>query len=104
LGGIAAQLGGQAWMARYGRDVELESDAYGMDYMKRAGYDPLGAAELQETFVKLNASRQQDFLSCLFASHPPSQERVNRNREKAAQLGAGGLRNRDVYQRRIAQL
>lgn len=104
LGGIAAQLGGQAWMARYGRDDELESDAYGMDYMKRAGYDPLGAVELQETFVKLNASRQQDFLSGLFASHPPSQERVNRNREKAAQLGAGGLRNRDVYQRRIAQL
>jgi len=60
--------------------------------------------ELQETFVKLNASRQQDFISGLFASHPPSQERVNRNRQKVAALGAGGLRNRDVYQQRIAQL
>lgn len=104
LGGIAAQLGSQAWMARYGRDAERDSDIYGMDYMVRAGYDPQAAVELQETFVKLNASRQQDFISGLFASHPPSQERVNRNREKVATLAKGGIRNRDVYQQRIAQL
>src|SRR5690606_36334449 len=104
LGGVAAQLGSAAWMTRYGRDDELESDAYGMDYMSRAGYDPYAAVELQETFVKLNSNRQQDFISGLFASHPPSQERVNRNREKAAALGTGGIRNRDVYQKKIAQL
>ncbi|MGD9659876.1 MAG: M48 family metalloprotease [Porticoccaceae bacterium] len=104
LGGVAAQLGSAAWMARYGRDDELESDAYGMVYMSRAGYDPYAAVELQETFVKLNSSRQQDFISGLFASHPPSQERVNRNREKAAALGQGGIRNRDLYQKKIAQL
>jgi len=104
LGGMAAQLGSQAWMARYGRDAERDSDVYGMDYMVRAGYDPQAAVELQETFVKLNANRQQDFISGLFASHPPSQERVNRNREKAATLPKGGIRNRDVYQQRIAQL
>jgi len=104
LGGVAAQLGSAAWMARYGRDDELESDAYGMIYMSRAGYDPAAAVELQETFVRLNASRQQDFISGLFASHPPSQERVNRNRAKAGELPKGGVRNRDVYQQRIAQL
>ncbi|MCK9563782.1 MAG: M48 family metalloprotease, partial [Bacteroidales bacterium] len=102
--GSAAQLGAQAWMARYGRDDELESDAYGMEYMSRAGYDPLGAVELQETFVRLSAERQEDFLSGLFASHPPSRERVNRNQTKAASLPSGGLRNRDLYQQRIAQL
>ena len=102
--GSAAQLGAQAWMARYGRDDELESDAYGMEYMSRAGYDPLGAVELQETFVRLSADRREDFLSGLFASHPPSRERVNRNRAKAATLPPGGLRNRDEYQQRIAQL
>lgn len=104
LGGVAAQLGSAAWMARYGREDELESDAYGMDYMRRAGYDPEAAVELQETFVKLNSAHQQDFISGLFASHPPSQERVNRNREKAAALGKGGARNRDIYQKKIAQL
>jgi predicted Zn-dependent protease len=104
LGGVAAQLGSAAWMSKYGRDDELQSDEYGMEYMKRAGYDPQAAVELQETFVKLNSGRQQDFVSGLFASHPPSQERVNRNRERAAALGAGGTRNRDLYQRKIAQL
>lgn len=103
LGGVA-QLGAQAWMARYGRDDELESDAYGMEYMSRAGYDPMGAVELQETFVRLSADRDESFLSGLFASHPPSRERVNRNRAKAATLPPGGMRNRDVYQQRIAQL
>lgn len=104
LGGVAAQLGSAAWMAKYGRDDELESDAYGMEYMKRAGYDIQAAVELQQTFVKLNSGRQQDFVSGLFASHPPSQERVNKNREKAQAMGPGGVRNRDVYQRKIAQL
>ena len=102
--GSAAQLGAQAWMARYGRDDELESDAYGMEYMSRAGYDPRGAVELQEAFVRLSADRKEDFLSGLFASHPPSRERVNRNRAKAATLPPGGLRNRDLYQQRITQI
>jgi len=102
--GSVAQLGAAAWMARYGREDELESDQYGMDYMVRAGYDPEAAVELQETFVRLFNDRQQDFLSGLFASHPPSAERVERNREKARSLPRGGLRNRDLYQRRIAQL
>lgn len=104
LGGVAAQLGSAAWMSRYGREDELESDNYGMLYMSRAGYDPQAAVELQETFVRLSNNRQPDFISGLFASHPPSQERVNRNRAKVSELPKGGLRNRDIYQRKIAQL
>ncbi|MGB2002812.1 MAG: M48 family metalloprotease, partial [Porticoccaceae bacterium] len=50
----ASQLGAAAWMAKYGRDDELESDYYGMDYMARAGYEPQAAVELQRTFVKLS--------------------------------------------------
>lgn len=40
LGGTAAQLGAAAWMAKYSRGAELEADAYGMEYLARAGYDP----------------------------------------------------------------
>ncbi len=106
LGGAGtqiAQMGAAAWMARYGREDELESDNYGMEYMSRAGYDPSGAVKLQETFVKLSQGRQQDFISGLFASHPPSQERVNANRAKAATLPKGTI-NRDIFQRKIKQL
>jgi len=104
LGGMAAQLGSTAWMASYGRDAELESDAYGMEYMVRAGYDPRGAVKLQETFVKLSKGPQSDFLSALFASHPPSQARVNANKEKVKTYPPGGITNRALFQKKIARL
>lgn len=103
LGSTAAQLGAAAWMARYGREDELESDNYGMEYMARAGYDPSGAVELQRTFVKLSEGRQQDFLSGLFASHPPSRTRVDANIAKARTLPKGNT-FRDRYQQKIARL
>lgn len=103
LANTAIQLGAAAWMARYGRSAELESDAYGMEYMAKAGYDPHGAVKLQQTFVKLSEGRKTDFISGLFASHPPSQDRVAANLEKAKTLPKGALYT-ERYQRKIAQL
>ena len=99
----ASQLGTAAWMAKYGRDDELESDYYGMEYMARAGYEPQGAVELQRTFVKLSEGKQADFISGLFASHPPSAKRVQANIAKAKTLPSGA-RYRDRYQAAIAPL
>ncbi len=90
---ILAQVG----LAKYGRDAELESDLYGMQYMSKAGYDPQGAVELQQTFVRLSEGRRTDWLSGLFASHPPSQERVLANRATAATLPPGGNRGAEAY-------
>lgn len=101
---MGSKIGSAAWMASYGRDDELESDEFGMSYMSAAGYDPLAAVELQETFVRLSEGRSSDFISGLFASHPPSQQRVDANIQHAANLPAGGVRNRDAYQRAIAQI
>ena len=101
--GLASQLGAATWMAKYGRNDELESDFYGMDYMAKAGYAPQGAVELQQTFVKLSEGKQTDFLSGLFASHPPSSQRVEANRTKATTLPEG-KRYRQRYQSAIAQL
>lgn len=88
----------QAGLARYGRKAELQSDAYGMQYMSKAGYDPNGAVDLQETFVRLSEGRQTDWLSGLFASHPPSQERVRANIATATSLPDGGTRGEREYQ------
>ncbi len=93
--GMAAQL----VTMKYGRDAELESDFYGMQYMSKAGYDPRGAISLQETFVRLSDGRRTDWLSGLFASHPPSQERVNTNIATAASLPAGGKSGEQEFQR-----
>ncbi|MDX1451096.1 MAG: M48 family metalloprotease, partial [Oleiphilaceae bacterium] len=77
IGGAA--LGAQLITAKYGRDHELESDRYGMEYMVKAGYNPMGAVELQRVFVQLAQGRKSSWLEGLFASHPPSQERVEQN-------------------------
>lgn len=102
LGGaqVAAQLVNQ----KYGRDAEREADLYGMRYMARAGYDPQAAVSLQETFVRLSEGRQENWLAGLFASHPPSQERVESNRETARALSAGGELGEERYQAKMAPL
>lgn len=94
----AGIVGAQLISQKYSRDAELEADRYGIRYLHAAGYDPAAAVSLQETFVRLSEGRQQDWLTGLFASHPPSQERVQRNRELAAQLGTTGRLNREQYQ------
>jgi len=88
----------QASLAKYGRGAELESDRYGMQYMSAAGYDPQGAVDLQETFVRLSEGRDADWLSGLFASHPPSRERVQANIDTAKSLPQGGVRGEREYQ------
>lgn len=100
----AAAVGAQLISQRYSREAELESDRYGMEYMARAGYDPTAAVDLQRTFVRLSEGRSQDWLSGLFASHPPSQARVEANLSTAQELGASGEMGRDRYQTAIASL
>ncbi len=104
LAGVMIQgagVGAQMIQMKYGRDQELESDLYGMKYMKAAGYDPAGAVTLQETFVRLSeagGAKQQNWMEGLFASHPPSTERVARNKQTADELGLGGDLGADRYQ------
>ncbi len=97
---MASQMIGQ----KYGRDAERESDYYGMKYMSRAGYDPQAAVRLQETFVRLSEGHNQDWLSGLFSSHPPSQERVVANREAVMQFPPGGDVGTERYRQKMAVL
>ncbi len=99
-GGLAvggAGIGAQLLNQSYGREDELESDKYGMLYMSRAGYDPQGAVELQKTFVRHNEGKSADWLTGLFASHPPSEERVRENTRMAANLPPGGETGEDRF-------
>lgn len=99
-----AQVGAQLISSKYGRDAESESDLYGMQYMKKAGYDPAAAVTLQETFVRLSADKKSNFIDGLFASHPPSQERVDANKATLAQVGAGGELGKEIYAQKTAKL
>lgn len=102
MGGAA--VGAQLALAKYSREHELESDRYGMEYMAEAGYNPAAAVELQEIFLRLSEGQQSDFLSGLFATHPPSQERVEANRRTAQELGTEGRIGRETYQEKTAFL
>jgi predicted Zn-dependent protease len=102
-----AGAGLQMIQMKYGRDQELESDHYGMKYMKLAGYDPWGAVTLQETFVRLSEAgghKQQSWMEGLFASHPPSQERVDKNKAAAEKLGRGGEMGAESFAAATKQL
>jgi beta-barrel assembly-enhancing protease len=102
-----AGVGAQLIQQKYGREQELESDRYGMEYMKRAGYDPWGAVTLQETFVRLSqqdGARKQGWLEGLFASHPPSAERVEQNKRTTEELGRGGELGEEKFAARLKAL
>ena len=106
--GRVAAMGANAsaalFNAKYGRDAERQSDIFGMNYMSRAGYDPQGAVDLQQTFVELKDGQKSDFLRGLFASHPPSQERLAANRAHASTLPNGGVSGQARYRAVMARL
>ncbi len=86
-----AQLAAGLLNQKYSRDAEREADFYGTRFMAQAGYDPHAAVTLQETFVRLSGEKRTDFIQGLFASHPPSTERVSNNRQLVAQLRNEGF-------------
>lgn len=102
--GLGTQLGGGAWQAKYSRDHELEADRYGVEYMTQAGYNPQGAVELQEKFLELSEGQTSNWLDNLFASHPPSQQRVEANRKLAQEYGTTGEIGREDFLAATEQL
>ena len=99
LGG--AQLAAGLITQKYGRDAERESDFYGTRYLAEAGYDPQAAVSLQETFVRLSEGRRTNWLEGLFASHPPSQERVVNNQALVKTLRSEGYTGGDLGKKRF---
>ncbi len=100
----SAALAASVLSQRYSREAELEADHYGMGYMARTGYDPYAAVTLQETFVRLSGGRNSNWVEGLFASHPPSAERVAQNRLRAQQLGVRGELGAERFKARTASL
>jgi predicted Zn-dependent protease len=82
--GIAIRQAGAflvpAQFFRFSRKAETEADFLGIEYMFKAGYDPLGSIRF---FEKLQAIEtiHRGGISELFASHPPTAERIKKARE-----------------------
>lgn len=79
--GETAGLFGGALVSGYGREMELEADGLGAEYLRRAGYDPnamvevIGVLKSHEDFMKKTANRGAAYHG-LFATHPRNDTRL----------------------------
>ncbi len=99
-----AAVGATLGTLKFSRDAELEADKYGIKYMVAAGYDPQAAVELQKLFLKLSKGSRANWFSTLFATHPPSVERIKANEQTVAEYPPGGFMGVEEYQRAMAPL
>ncbi len=101
----SASLAASLVMSKYSRHQELESDRYGMIYMAKAGYNPEAAIRLQELFLRLSEDKN-DWSGGLFASHPPSQERIDQNRKTLSEIISETkyFEGKEEYKQAIASL
>ena len=112
-GGLLGGLGGLlqnnamqvAQMATLGfsRGQELEADQLGVQYLKKAGYDPLALSTMlaslaDQTNLEARLSGGDARSIPEWAStHPDPASRVRNAESLAARVGAGGVRNADAF-------
>lgn len=101
--GLIASFSMLASLFKYSREMERSADLGGVQKMAAAGYDTREAAaiweqlraEMDATAASRNVQSRKDKDTGLFASHPPSAERVAYLKEEAVTLpgtpGATGL-------------
>ena len=82
LGGLAAM----GYLNTFSREAEHEADAFAVQLMFEAGYDPRGLATFFETLKKKKRGRSMPgFLS----SHPATSARISNTRRMIEELPAG---------------
>jgi len=76
---------------KFSRDAEREADFLGLQYMYKSGYDPNAYVSFFEK-IQAEEKRRPGSIPKVFASHPPSAERIqNTQREIATILPAREL-------------
>lgn len=94
--GDTANLFGGALIRGYGREMELEADELGAEYMYRAGYDPnavlevIGVLKNHEDFMKKVSNRGPAYHG-LFATHPRNDTRLQQAVGKVGTLDQSKL-------------
>lgn len=82
---MVAGLAANGVLMKYSRDAEREADIYAVQEMYDAGIDPEGMATFFEKLLKLRKGRPSK-LEQLFATHPPTTERITAVRLQIARL------------------
>lgn len=106
--GDLSNMLGTAMVRGYGRDMELEADGLGAEYLARTGYQPnsvldvIGALKDQDSYSKQRAQaqgKQVESYHGLFATHPTHDQRLQQVVAQAASLSTGSTQRvgRDDY-------
>ena len=81
---------GGAWLSRYSRGQESESDRIGIRTAAQAGYEPTALADILQRLEQDVASQTgQERRFSIFDSHPMTETRLKDIRSRAAALDAG---------------
>ena len=70
---------------KFQRGFEAEADYLGIQYMYKAGYDPTAFVDFFEKIETLE-KRKPGTVSKLFASHPPTEDRIEKSQKEISQL------------------
>jgi len=110
-----ANMAGTALVRGYGRDMELEADAIGAEYLERMGYEPeamidvvrlLKNQEMLEVQIARQEGREPKVYHGVFSTHPDNDTRLKEVVSEARKTGTGEARpdGRDAYLQRISGL
>ncbi len=70
---------------KFSRNFESEADYLGVQYMYKAGYDPTAFVDFFEKIQTLE-KRKPGTMSKLFATHPPTDDRITRSQKEISDL------------------
>lgn len=111
-----ANMAGTALVRGYGRDMELEADRIGAEYLDRLGYSPeamidvvrlLKNQEMLEVQLARQEGREPRVYHGVFSTHPDNDTRLREVVTAARKAGGSGESRpagRDTYLQRIAGL
>src|SRR5512137_3074934 len=110
-----ANLAGTALVRGYGRDMELEADSIGAEYLARLGYSPeamidvvrlLKNQEMLEVQMARQEGREPRVYHGVFSTHPDNDLRLKEVVASAGKAGSGEARpdGGEAYLRRIEGL
>lgn len=79
------QIGIPIAFLKFSRGAETEADLLGLQYMYKAGYDPTAYVTFFSKVIE-QERRSPGSMSVVFASHPPTPERILRAEENIKQI------------------
>lgn len=75
--GVAIPLG----FLKFSRGMERQADNLGLEYMYKAGYDPVAFLDFFER-IQTMEKRKPGTIAKVFSSHPPTENRIERAQEQ----------------------